>query len=127
MLDVNPDIVCSIITRAHEIHAREGVSFPEDPNNPSGDWARQMLTARRSDMTYQELVSTIAELEPDQQACLVALMWLGRGDYDVEDWEEAKSEAEARATRKTADYLLGTPMLSDYLQEGLDLLGYSCD
>jgi hypothetical protein len=78
-------------------------------------------------MTYQELVSTIMELEPDQQACLVALMWLGRGDYDVEDWEEAKSDAEERATRQTAEYLLGSPMLADYLQEGLDLLGYACE
>jgi hypothetical protein len=126
-LDLNPTLVCSIIVRAHEIHAKEGVSIPDEADSSSDDWARQMLTARRSDLTYEELAATIDELEPDQQACLVALMWLGRGDYDVESWEEAKSDAAERATGRTSAYLLGNPMLADELHEGLDLIGYSCD
>jgi hypothetical protein len=34
MIDINPDIVCDIITRAREFHAKEDVVIPEVPNSP---------------------------------------------------------------------------------------------
>jgi len=40
MLDLNPEIVCIIIAKAREFHAKEEVVIPEEPANPSGDWAR---------------------------------------------------------------------------------------
>ena len=30
-------------------------------------------------------------------------------------------------TERTADYLLGTPLLGDFLEEGLSLLGRACE
>lgn len=56
----------------------------------------------------------------------MALTWLGRGDYDAKDWPRAVSEARARHTGPTTSYLLGTPLLLDLLEEGLNALGYSC-
>jgi hypothetical protein len=50
---------------------------------------------------------------------LVALMWLGRGDYALEEWEDALEFAEETYTDHTAEYLVGTPLLADYLAEGL--------
>lgn len=58
---------------------------------------------------------------------LIALAWVGRGDYDKEGWLEAKALARERHKRHSADYLMGMPTLGDYLEEGLDTLGYSCD
>ena len=53
-------------------------------------------------------------------------MWLGRGDFGVEEWESALQQAREAWTPRTADYLIGTPLVADYLEEGLSELGYSC-
>ena len=69
--------------------------------------------------------STIEDLEPDQQVQLVALMWLGRGTFSTEEWEDALQEAGDSWNENTANYLIGTPLLANYLEEGLVQLGYS--
>ncbi len=127
MLDLNPEIVCFIIDRAHAFQVKEQVVIPEEPTNPGDDWGIQVLADHSSDLTYLELKSTIEDLEPDQQVTLIALMWVGRGDYDVKDWETALQDAQDSWNTRTANYLIGTPLLADYLSEALDLLGYSCE
>lgn len=105
MLDLNPETVCRIIDKAHEFHAKEQVVIPEEPANPSGDWARQVLADHADDPTYRELKSMIEDLEPDQQVSLVALMWLGRGDFDESEWNDALAQAREldRAHRRLPD------------------------
>jgi Protein of unknown function (DUF3775) len=126
MIDLNPEIVCFIIGRAQEFHAKEGVVLPSEQGD-GGDWAMQALANHASDPTFAELKATIGDLEPDQQAILVAMMWLGRGDYAEDEWEEALAAARDAWNPRVADYLIGTPLVSDYLLEGLNALGYSCD
>lgn len=127
MLDVNPDTVRFIVDKAREFHAKEQVSFPEPPTSPADDWALQVLADHLDDFTYQEMHTTINDLEPDQQICLVALMWLGRGDFLLEEWDEALEEARAAHTSRTAEYLISTPLLAEYLEEGLVAHGYDLD
>jgi hypothetical protein len=125
-LDVNPDTVCFLVDKAHEFHAKEGVVIEDEPLSPADDWARQVLADHNDDPTYHELRATINDLEPDQQVQLVALMWLGRGDFDETEWDQAIEAAGEAWNTRTAEYLIATPMLADYLQEGLSLLGFSC-
>ncbi len=127
MLGINPDNVCFIIEKAHEFHAKEEVVIPENSDYPEDDWARQVLADHASDPCYQELKYVIDSLPPAQQIELVALMWLGRGDFSVEEWSSALVEARNSHTPRTADYLIGTPLVADYLQEALSQFGYSCD
>ncbi|WJW76414.1 DUF3775 domain-containing protein [Thiohalobacter sp. IOR34] len=127
MLDINPETVCFIIAKAHEFHAKEQVVIPEEPLSPSDDWALQVLADHADDLTYRELKSTIDDLEPDQQATLVALMWLGRGDFGIDEWESALQQAQESLNECTLAYLIATPLLADYLQEGLFQFGYSCE
>ncbi|MEJ2685647.1 MAG: DUF3775 domain-containing protein [Gammaproteobacteria bacterium] len=126
-LNVNPETVCFIIARAREFQAKDEVVIPDEPADANGDWALDILEDHRDDMTLQEVQSAVADLEPDQQYELVALMWVGRGDYDVDDWDSAVLAATEAWTERTADYLMTTPMAADYLEEGLELLGYSCE
>jgi hypothetical protein len=84
-----------------------------------------VLAAYPDDPTYAELKSFIDNLNEDEQAELVALVWLGRGDYDARGWSAALKEARARHTGSTSDYLLGEPLLADLLEEGLAALGLS--
>lgn len=127
MMELNPESVCFLIDKAKEFHAKEEVVIPDEPLSPTEDWARQALADHADDLTFQEFKATIDDLEPDQQATLVALMWLGRGDYSEDQWDDAYAEAKAQWTPRTAAYLMARPMVADYLIEGLSLLGYSCD
>lgn len=127
MLDVNPETVCRLMALAREFHAQEAVVIPDEPGSPGDDWVVQVLAGHASDATLQEFKSIVSDLEPDQQQQVVALLWLGRGDYELEEWQDALDYAADAWNEATADYLVAHPMLADYLAEGLDLHGYSCE
>jgi hypothetical protein len=75
------------------------------------------------DLTAEELRELIDDLNLDEAAELIALMWIGRGDYTADEWPEALAEARQRAERRVSAYLMGMPMLGDWLEEGLEALG----
>lgn len=87
--------------------------------------AQVVLMARELERAEPELRAFIDRLSEEEQTSLVALMWIGRDSFTADDLEEAKRTAMAEATTPTADYLLGTPHLSDHLENGLDALGIS--
>jgi hypothetical protein len=80
-----------------------------------------------ADATEDELAGFIRDLNEDEQASLVALAWIGRGSFGPEELEEALATARAERTNRTGEYLLGMPLLPDYLEEALDRLGYSVE
>lgn len=127
MLNVSSDTVCRLIRLAQEFHAQEEVTFPEDPSNPSGDWAVQMLASHADDATFQEFQFIVNDCDPDQQQEIVALLWLGRGDFSEDEWGAAVEMAGENWNPRTAEYLIAHPLLPDYLAEGLNLLGYNCE
>ena len=118
--ELNRDTVQFLIDKAHEFHARDDVTFPEEPEVADEYWSSQVVADFGGDPYYQELKTTIDDLEPDQQISLVALMWVGRGDFSITEWAEALRNAEDSRTDHTADYLIGTSLLADYLAEGLE-------
>jgi hypothetical protein len=126
-LDLNPDIICTLIAKFKEFHAKEDIVIPESPDNPDDDWALQVLADHQDDLTFREVKTTIDDLEPDQQATLVALMWLGRGDFTEDEWADALAEATRSANERTAEYLTSTPLVADYLAEGLYAFGHTCE
>jgi hypothetical protein len=65
----------------------------------------------------------ISGMNEDEQANLVALMWIGRDSFGADEWEEALVTAYAERTAPTADYLAGIPELPGYLESGLEALG----
>ena len=87
--------------------------------------AQVILMARELERAEGELRAFIERLSEDEQISLVALMWIGRDSFARDEVEEAKATAREEATTPTADYLLGTPHLSDHLENGLDELGIS--
>ena len=127
MLEINPEIVCFLIERARVFHSKEAVVLPEVPDNPTDDWGLQVLADHVDDSTLQEFKAAVEDLEPDQQQAVVALMWVGRGDFSADEWEAALAEAEDNWTEHTAEYLIAHPYLADYLQDGLAEFGYDCE
>ncbi|SCZ64237.1 DUF3775 domain-containing protein [Thiohalomonas denitrificans] len=126
MIELNPDIVRAVIERAREFQAQDSVVFPDEQTIPSDDaeWAMQVVAGHDEDTVLEEGRTLIDDLEPDQQVTLMALMWVGRGDFAPEEWEEALEQGRDLYADNTADILFSTPMVSDYLEEGLAALGY---
>ncbi len=87
--------------------------------------AQIILMSRELDRAERELRAFIERLTVEEQVSLVAVMWIGRDSFMRDELEEAKATAREEATTPTADYLLGTPHLSDHLENGLDELGIS--
>lgn len=94
-------------------------------NLSTGKVAQVILMSRELDRAEPELRGLIDQMTEDEQAELVAVMWIGRGSFEAEEYDEAVQTALAEATTPCADYLIGTPHLSDNLENGLDALGIS--
>ena len=124
MIDLNPESVRSVIEHAREFQIEASMAADTAPESLTDDAAFERLSEYHGDERYTELRNVIEDLEPDQQRTLVALMWLGRGDYTLDGWEEALSYAAEADSVSAAHYLIATPLLADYLAEGLSIHGY---
>jgi len=126
-LAISPEKVCFIIVKAREFDAKDEVSEPDPGSNPSDDMDVAVLEDHEDDPVVEELTSFIDSLSEDEQIDLVALAWLRREDYSASDWQTVREEAARAHNQRTASYLLGMPLLADFLEEGISMLGYSCE
>jgi hypothetical protein len=126
-LTVSSESVCFIIVKAREFDAQDVVTDPDSGSNAADDKMASVLEAHSDDLTQKEIVAFINALSDEEQAYLVALLWLGRGDGTMEDWDDLRDEAQRQHNNRTAAYLLGEPLLSDHLEEGLSQFGFSCE
>jgi hypothetical protein len=126
-LSISPEKVCYIVAKAREFDAKDVVTDPDDGSNPTDDAMVSVLEDHRDDPVVQEIAAAIFAMTEDEQIDLVTLAWLGRGDGSLEDWDELRAEAARAHNKRTASYLLGMPLLADYLDEALAQLGHSCD
>jgi uncharacterized protein DUF3775 len=126
-LTISPEKVCFVIIKAREFDVKDAVTDPDPGSNPSDDKDAAVLEDHGDDPVVEELTSLISSLSEDEQIDLVTLAWLGRDDYSASDWAEVRAEASRAHNKRTANYLLGIPLLGDFLEEGLSMLGYSCE
>jgi len=126
-LTISPEKVCFIIVKAREFDVKDSVSEPDPASNPTDDGDVVVLEDHADDPVLQELTSFIDVLSEDEQTDLVALVWLGRDDYEASDWATVRDEAARSHNRRTSTYLLGMPLLGDFLEQGLSMLGHSCN
>jgi hypothetical protein len=126
-LTISSESVCFIIVKAREFDAQDVVTDPDSGSNAADDGVASVLEAHSDDLTQKELVAFITALSEEEQADLVALLWLGRGDGTMEDWGDLRDEAQRQHNSRTAAYLLGEPLLSDHLEEGLSQFGFTCE
>ena len=126
-LQISPEKMCFVVIKAREFDVKDAVTEPDPGSNPSDDQMAAVLEDHADDPVVEELSSFIGAMSEDEQIDLVAMAWLGRGDYTADDWPSVREEAARAHNQRTAAYLLGIPMLGDFLEEGLSLLGYSCE
>ena len=127
MLTISVEKVCFVIIKAREYGAKDEVTEVDPGSNPSDDKDVSVLENHEDDPVVEELTSFINSLSEDEQIDLVTLMWLGRGDGEIGNWRELRAEASRAHNNRTAAYLIGTPMLADYLEEALSQFGKSLE
>jgi hypothetical protein len=122
-LGISLESVAAIVDAARAVQDSEesGADAREDEDEEGLD------AEDDENMDEDALRAFIAELNEDEQASLIALAWVGRGDYAGPDFEEARTLAKERNIRDAAEYLLGIDMLGDILEEGLAELGLSLE
>ena len=96
-MDIALDKVCGLILRAREIDVKEGITDPASGSNPIDDGWTDVLTSAPGDATEAEVRDMIAGLNEDERHDLIALVYIGRGDLEPEEWGAAvRSPASAR-------------------------------
>jgi len=126
MLTIPLEKLAYIIEKAREFDAQVP-SDAEEGSNAADDDEREILLDTPDNPTEQELRDAIDGLGIPERQELLALMWLGRGDYDAESWSEALQQARQTQSASETAYLLGTPLLGDYIEEGVAALGHSLE
>jgi hypothetical protein len=128
-MDIAVEKVREIILRARAVDVKEGVTDPDSGSNAIDDGSTDVLVSGTDDATEEELREVIAGLNDDERAELIALVYVGRGDMEPEEWDAALRLARERdaAGGSTADYLLGIPNVGDLLDEGLDAIEPTLD
>ena len=120
-LTITPDSAFAIVLKARQFDVKVDQTDPDSGSNPSDDNSVDALEFGPDDETRHELVSAISDLNDDEQCDLVALVLLGRGDFTLAEWHEARQVAADIGRAKIPDYIAGIPLVSDYLEEGLSL------
>jgi Protein of unknown function (DUF3775) len=126
-LSIPTDKLCFIIAKAREFDVKDVVTDPGDSSNATDDAMLAVLEDHPDDPVVQELVAVIRSMSEDEQIDLVTLVWLGRGDGTIEDWDDLRAEAARAHNRRTATYLLGMPLLSNHLEDAISQFGISCE
>jgi len=124
-LTLSPETAFFIIVKAREFDEKVAPTDPDSGSNPADDREVDVLEEDAEDTVEQELQAALDALNSDEQLDLIALMWLGRGDFA--SFAEARKEAEDMRDKHIARYLIGTPKLGDFVEEGLARLGYSLE
>ena len=128
------ETLCRIIIRARENEAQVPAPDPdEDPDNVDdydSDAEAGALSALEDELNTgveEELRAILEDLADDQLAETLALAWVGRGTYDVSEWDDAFSEASDTDPETSVDELMDMPLLASHLEAGLTAFDYSCD
>jgi hypothetical protein len=122
-LAISAEKVGFLIEKTREFDVKEGATDPDSGSNGADDNMIDVLEDDGGDPVVREITGFINAMTEDEQIDLIALMRLGRGDGTIDDWDELRREAADGFGESTASDLLGEPLVSDYLAEGLDQFG----
>jgi len=125
-LSISSEKVCFLIVKAREFDVQDVDTEQEDGANATDDRMIDVLEESADNPVEQEIRVFIAEMGEDEKADLIGLLRLGRGDGTMEEWAALRAEDMREHAGNVAAYLLGEPMLGDYLEEGLSQFGMSC-
>jgi hypothetical protein len=126
-LRISTEKVCDFIEAAREVAGK--VPPTTGDRTTTGDDSKLVTIEDYpgEDDRRREMVEFIAGLNVEEQIDLLALIMLGREDYDIAEWDDAVAEAEGRIAARDPDFMIGDAALPQYLGDGLEAFDKSCD
>lgn len=127
------ETLCRLILRAKELEARVPAEDPDEDPDDVDDYddddgeTLSVLEDELNESVEEEVNAVLDDLAEDQLAEVVALAWVGRGTYDVSEYDEAFAEANDLSGDQRLEELLDMPLLAGHLEAGLAAFDYSCD
>jgi hypothetical protein len=118
-LSIPPGFLRMLIQQLRAQEMRFGVSTDPDEGQEAA-----FFEVSKGDLREDELAGEIDALDDEHRHELIALMWLGRGDFGPDEWEEALRLAAERDEGPASAYLLSHPMAGDEIASGLEELGH---
>jgi hypothetical protein len=126
ILSISSEKVCFLIVKAREFDVQDLEADPDSGSNATDDQMVDVLEDHADNPVVQEIMTFVDEMSDDEKADVMALMQLGRADGTMEDWEALRDQAFREHGERTGAYLMGHPLLADYLEEALAQFGFSC-
>lgn len=120
---IDRETLAYIVLKAKAFDGLVASDDPSDASDAADDRFVDALEDESDNPVQRELDVAISQLSEEAKVTLLALAWLGRGDYEASEWSEALTTARERGGGSTARYLAGMPLLGDYLEDGADELG----
>jgi hypothetical protein len=114
-----------LIVKAREFDAEVPPSGTEDGSDMADDRAVAILEDTPDNPTHEELTAAVRDLNADQLNEVLALVWLGRGDFTGDEWVQAIAQARDLGESRAVRALMDTPLLADLIEDGLGELGYN--
>ena len=129
------ETLCRIVLRAREYEAQTPSEYDRDESADNVDdedeGSLSVLDDSINDSVEEELRSILEDLGEDQLMEVLAFCWVGAGNYEATDWDEALQEAqemfEDGGGEMLIDELLEMPMLPSVLEAGMAAFDLSCD
>lgn len=126
-LRISPEKVCFVITKARELDVDIDPEELDEDASPTADGDPTAPDDQEVDPAAEELSEFLSAQSAEELEDLLALLWVGQGDYTVDEWDDALNAAADVPRRRIAQQLIDTPLLGDYLEEGLSEFGLSCE
>ena len=111
-LGMSEDTLAAIILEAKSYDAVMPESDEDEGSNDADDREVSVLEDQDDNPALQILSDTIESLSVDQQEALIALVWVGRGDFDASEWQKALDLAAERDSKPTVRDLGGKTFVS---------------
>jgi uncharacterized protein DUF3775 len=123
---INLDKAGYIIVKARDLGAKVDPEDPEPSSNRSDDLGIDMPGDFADDPTREQLPGASQSLNAYESLNLVALVRIGRGSYERNEAIEARRQAAEIPQAYRPRHLTGTPMVGDFLEQGLAAIGLYC-
>jgi hypothetical protein len=126
-LRISIEKVCAFIEAAREVAGK--VPPTTGDRTTTGDDSKLVTIEDYpgEDGRRREIVEFIAGLNVEEQVDLLALIFVGRGDYDIAEWEDALDTARTEIADRDPDFMIGDAALPAYLGDGLEAFDRTCD
>ncbi len=126
-LNIGLDKIQDIVLVARNFDQEDIPDEPDPGSEPESVQDREEQLDEGEDPSEGELRVLIEDLNDDEVVDLIALVWIGRGDFGIEDLAEARELARERHQGSSSRYLMGIPTLAEYISEGVAAAGYDLE